>query len=91
MNAIDERSIDLLSFTTRMTEYLTADDDDLAHYLPTLIWVIRDFALEINIDPNSRLKPEQLYLETALRILEGDSQEIAQKNEVRVFVFLQSL
>lgn len=52
MGSIDERAISSLSFIANLTKFLSVDDkmkseEDISAYFPELVWVIRDFALNL--------------------------------------------
>lgn len=79
MTVIDEKAIEALSFTTHLASMLQSEEH-LSNYLPSLLFVIRDFALEL---PNADSK---LYLEKCLKLLEGESAETKQKNDVRLAI-----
>ena len=70
MQVIDERSLETLSFTTNISRYLLGTDYFITQYLPNIIWVVRDFSLDLQgKDPN-------YYLENCLKLIDGEGDEI---------------
>lgn len=47
MGVIDERTLETLSFTTNISKHLLGQDEFITQYLPNLVWVVRDFCLDL--------------------------------------------
>jgi hypothetical protein len=58
------------------------NEEELSHYFPTLLWLLRDFSLKLE-DKNGNVITEKQYLENALRELSGLTNSIEEKNRVR--------
>lgn len=58
---------------------------DLKTYFPVLLWVIRDFHLEL-IDENGMPMTRDEYLESALQDQPGFSPEINERNKIRKLI-----
>lgn len=61
---ITEQNIEEMSLTLNLAQMLTvggaSEDQDLSHYLPMLLWVLRDFSLDLGA------KTSHEYLEQSL-------------------------
>jgi len=58
------------------------DPDELAHYFPSFLWVLRDFALQL-VDLDGNDINQKTYLENSLREVKGSSDAVEEKNRVR--------
>ena len=87
--AIDENQINNLSFVLNLSKTIKIksvsiedNEEELAQYFPTLLWLLRDFSLKLE-DKNGNVITEKQYLENALEELSGLSNTIEEKNRVR--------
>jgi AraC-like DNA-binding protein len=83
MGAIDEQAIDDLHLVLHITKHIHAgsrkgSEAGLAQYLPSFLWVLRDFHLRLVNDDGGSMN-EKEYLEYALRPLPGQED----KNKLR--------
>lgn len=79
-NAIDEDAFEKLDFTAEMSKYLLSNtrgecdgDDDIRKFFPELIYIVRDFSLELEVDGMDITADE--YFEEALDTDAGADQE----------------
>jgi len=65
--------------------------EDFAQYFPSFLWVVRDFTLKLINEDGDRITSKE-YLEGALRLQPGYSDDVEQKNRIRrlLFTFFQS-
>jgi len=63
---------------------ISEDDsgNDIASYFPALLWIIRDFHLELVDEEGTPITNDQ-YLESALEEQRGFSKEIMERNNIR--------
>ena len=87
--AIDENQVNNLSFVLNLSKTIKIksvsiedNEEELAKYFPTLLWLLRDFSLKLE-DKNGNVITEKQYLENALRELSGLTNSIEEKNRVR--------
>ena len=87
--AIDENQVNNLSFVLDLSKtikiksvQLEDNEEELAKYFPTLLWLLRDFSLKLE-DKNGNVITEKQYLENALRELSGLTNSIEEKNRIR--------
>jgi len=87
--AIDETQVSNLSFVLNLSKTIKIksvsiedNEEELAKYFPTLLWLLRDFSLKLE-DKNGNVITEKQYLENALRELSGLTNSIEEKNRVR--------
>jgi hypothetical protein len=74
---ISEGSLEELSFVLRMAEMVsTGEGDDIGQYFPQLLWVLRDFSLDLGAKTSSE------YLESALQRIEGSGSDAERKNQI---------
>lgn len=75
MTQIDENALQNLSLVVNLTKHIqtTSDthscnssEDELEAYLPTFMWVVRDFALQLEDELGNQLTDKE-YLELALQ------------------------
>ena len=90
--AIDENQINDLSFVLNLSKTIKIksasiedNEEELAQYFPTLLWLLRDFSLKLE-DKNGNVITEKQYLEHALEELSGLSSTIEEKNRVRALI-----
>ena len=90
--AIDENQINDLSFVLNLSKTIkiksaSIDDneEELAQYFPTLLWLLRDFSLKLE-DKNGNVITEKQYLDNALSEFSGLSNIIEEKNRVRQLI-----
>ena len=88
---IDENTINNLSFVLNLSKTIKLrnnsniddnDDEELAKYFPTMLWLLRDFSLKLE-DKNGFTITEKQYLENALTPIKGATDTIEEKNRVR--------
>ena len=89
VGTLDENEINNLSFVLNLSKTIKIksvsiedNEEDLAKYFPTLLWLLRDFSLKLE-DKNGNAITEKQYLENALRELSGLTNSIEEKNRVR--------
>ena len=89
VGTLDENEISNLSFVLNLSKTIKIksvsiedNEEDLAKYFPTLLWLLRDFSLKLE-DKNGNVITEKQYLENALRELSGLTNSIEEKNRVR--------
>ena len=87
--AIDEMAINSLSFVLNLSKTIKIksinkedNEEELAEYFPTLLWLLRDFSLKLE-DKNGNVITEKQYLEHALESISGSSDIVEEKNRVR--------
>ena len=87
LGTIDENAIQNLSFIVNITKNIQMKNSshDFSMYLPTFMWVIRDFSLQLK---NSQGQPitSKEYLEKSLELQKGNSEFINNKNHIRTLV-----
>ena len=90
--AIDENQINDLSFVLNLSKTIKIksvsiedNEEELAKYFPTLLWLLRDFSLKLE-DKNGNVITEKQYLENALEEISGMSTTIEEKNRVRALI-----
>ena len=89
VGTLDENEINNLSFVLNLSKTIKIksvsiedNEEDLAKYFPTLLWLLRDFSLKLE-DKNGNVITEKQYLENALKELSGLTNTIEEKNRVR--------
>ena len=94
---IDEVALNNLSLILNLSKSLklrnntnslnTKDDDDeeMAKYFPSLLWLLRDFALKLEDSEGNVITAKQ-YLENALMKQKGSTESIEEKNLVRKMI-----
>ena len=87
--AIDEVAINSLSFVLNLSKTIKIksinkedNEEELAEYFPTLLWLLRDFSLKLE-DKDGNVITEKQYLENALENISGTSDVVEEKNRVR--------
>jgi hypothetical protein len=86
MKNIDETAIESLALVINFAKKIQSNFKDVESYsnnFPSLLWVVRDFALEL-VDTNGRKLTSAQYLENALIMHEDAKDEDSlKKNEIR--------
>ncbi len=89
LGTIDENEINNLSFVLNLSKTIKIksvsiedNEDELAKYFPTLLWLLRDFSLKLE-DTYGNVITEKQYLENALKEINGLTNTIEEKNRVR--------
>lgn len=91
MGSIDENAIQNLSLVVSLTKHIqiksaqydeNMEAEEYAKYFPSFLWIIRDFTLQL-IDADGEAITSKDYLEDALRIQQGFSDDVEQKNRIR--------
>lgn len=89
LNSIDENAIQNLSFIVNITKNIQltsqredVDPKDYAAFLPSFLWVIRDFSLQLKSQDGEPISARE-YLERCLETQKGFSDSIEQKNKIR--------
>jgi hypothetical protein len=93
VGSIDENAIHNLSFIVNITKNIqlhnTKNEEDdlreLAKFLPSFMWVIRDFSLRL-IDPLGEPITSKEYLEKSLELQKGYSETVESKNKIRTLI-----
>ena len=87
LGTIDENAIQNLSFIVNITKNIQNknNDKDFALYLPSFMWVIRDFSLQLKNSDGKTITSKE-YLEKSLEIQKGSSEFINSKNQIRQLV-----
>ena len=89
--SIDETKLNDLSLVINLTKNIQikagggnddTDPEEYAQYFPTLMWVVRDFTLQL-VDADSEPITSKDYLEKALQNQKGFSEAIDKKNRIR--------
>ena len=90
--AIDENQINDLSFVLNLSKTIKIksvsiedNEEELAKYFPTLLWLLRDFSLKLE-DKDGNVITEKQYLENAFEEISGMSTTIEEKNRVRALI-----
>ena len=90
--AIDENQINDLSFVLNLSKTIKIksvsiedNEEELAKYFPTLLWLLRDFSLKLE-DKNGNVITEKQYLENALEEMSGLTATVEEKNRVRALI-----
>ena len=87
IGTIDENSIQSLSLIVNITKNIQKknNNNDFTKYLPTFMWVIRDFSLQLKNREGQPITSKE-YLEYSLEFQQGNSEVIKNKNEIRKMV-----
>ncbi|KAI9179241.1 hypothetical protein H9P43_005904 [Blastocladiella emersonii ATCC 22665] len=95
LGTIDDTAVENMSLIVNLTRSIRekvsetdrpgiapkVDPTSLRAFFPRFLWLLRDFALDLQID--GRAVTEDEYLEHALKPLDGTDAEIVSKNKVR--------
>ena len=90
VGTIDENAISSLSLVINLTKHIhlksqnadEVDSDDYSKYFPSFLWVLRDFTLQL-VDGDGESITAKGYLEGALDMQKGFTDEVEQKNRIR--------
>ena len=94
---IDEVALNNLSFILNLSKSLKlrnnsnnlyskeSEEKEMAKYFPSLLWLLRDFALKLE-DSDGNVITAKQYLENALMEQKGSTQSIEEKNLVRKMI-----
>ena len=91
VGSLDESALNNLSLIVNLTKQLQVrsggiqDADEMSQYFPSLLWVLRDFALQLIDKSGNEISPKE-YLENALMPQKGVSDNIEQKNRIRRYI-----
>ena len=87
IGTIDENSIQSLSLIVNITKNIQKknNNNDFTKYLPSFMWVIRDFSLQLKNREGHAITSKE-YLEYSLEFQQGNSEVIKNKNEIRKMV-----
>jgi hypothetical protein len=87
---IDGNAIDDLSLVINLTKHIQTssrannDGSDLHEFFPSLLWVVRDFTLQLE-ESGKKITSRQ-YLDNALKPQGGFSEDATQKNQIRMLL-----
>ncbi|XP_043431456.1 guanylate-binding protein 5-like isoform X3 [Prionailurus bengalensis] len=94
MNKIDQRAMDLLHYVTELSNLLwtvsspdldgVEDTTNFANFYPDLVWTLRDFYLDLEID--GQLITADEYLEKSLKLKEGTDKSLENFNLPRLCI-----
>ncbi|XP_045334142.1 guanylate-binding protein 5 [Leopardus geoffroyi] len=94
MNKIDQRAMDLLHYVTELSNLLwtvsspdldgVEDTTNFANFYPDLVWTLRDFYLDLEID--GQLITADEYLEKSLKLKEGTDKSLQNFNLPRLCI-----
>ena len=89
VGSIDENALNNMSLIINLTKNLQIrasdselDVEELSNYFPSLLWVLRDFSLQL-VDASGNAITTKEYLENALQPQKGTSDAVEAKNRVR--------
>lgn len=92
VNSIDENAIQNLSFIVNISKNIQlssqkeeVDPKDYSAYLPSFLWIIRDFALQLK-NPDGEQITSREYLERCLEVQKGFSDAVEHKNKIRTLL-----
>ena len=87
LGTIDENAIQNLSFIVNITKNILSKNNgsNFSMYLPSFMWVVRDFNLELKNLDGEPITSRQ-YLERTLELQKGNSDFIKSKNQIRQMV-----
>lgn len=91
VGSLDESALNNLSLIVNLTKQLQVrtagiqDVDEISAYFPSLLWVLRDFALQLIDKSGNEITPKD-YLENALMPQKGVSDNVEQKNRIRRYI-----
>lgn len=91
VGSLDEAALSNLSLIVNLTKQLQVrtagaqDVDEISAYFPSLLWVLRDFALQLVDRSGNEISPKD-YLENALTPQKGVSDNVEQKNRIRRYI-----
>jgi hypothetical protein len=88
VGSIDENALQSLSLIINIAKDIRVkafgqdSEEDLAAAFPTFLWVVRDFILSIEDNKGRNMTPKE-YLENALALQKGISEQTEAKNRIR--------
>jgi hypothetical protein len=92
VGSIDENALQNLSLVVNLTKSIQVaanphedeedDPEELSSYFPSFYWVVRDFALQLIDAEGDQITPKE-YLERALALQKGFSDDVEEKNRIR--------
>lgn len=87
MGAVDESTIDQLALLAGVAKNIQTkeenwDPEELSKYFPSLLWILRDFSLQLINEHGDRITAQD-YMEKALTQQRGISDGVEQKNRTR--------
>lgn len=91
VGSIDEQALQNISLVVNLTKHIQLkasgiqdeiDPEELSKYFPSFMWVVRDFALKLVDKDEEKISPKE-YLEKALNIQKGFSEQVESKNKIR--------
>jgi len=88
--SIDQKALDYLQLAAEMTEHIKTkkaggneeSGQDFAQIFPELIWVLRDFFLELKNTRGVVMNPNE-YLEDCLKLESGHSKRVSETNRLK--------
>ncbi|XP_042299867.1 guanylate-binding protein 1-like, partial [Sceloporus undulatus] len=95
MGTIDQNTLEKLQYVTELTKKIRTKSSmkplreeenasEFVRFFPAFIWAVRDFTLELEID--GRLVSDDEYLENALKLQKGDTEQIKKCNMPRLCI-----
>ncbi|XP_036992444.2 guanylate-binding protein 7-like [Artibeus jamaicensis] len=94
MGAINHQALEQLHYVTELTQLIRTksspspgEEDDSAEFMsffPDLVWAVRDFTLELEMDGRPITADE--YLQNALKLIPGEDPQIQESNLPREFI-----
>ena len=93
VGVVDEHALSGLSLLVKMTNHMRVEEgkdggaeqetgERFSEVFPSLLWVVRDFALSLATSAGGKLSPQQ-YLESCLENAPGFSKEAEEVNRIR--------
>ena len=89
VGSIDENALNNISLIINLTKNLQIrasdselDVEELSNYFPSLLWVLRDFSLQLVDEEGYQINSNQ-YLNSCLQPVNETSEETKQKNSIR--------
>eukprot|EP01029_Cantina_marsupialis_P028350 TRINITY_DN776041_c0_g1_i1.p1 TRINITY_DN776041_c0_g1~~TRINITY_DN776041_c0_g1_i1.p1 ORF type:complete len:809 (+),score=197.92 TRINITY_DN776041_c0_g1_i1:125-2551(+) len=84
---IDGSTLENLSLIAQLTKHIQSTQSggkgsDFQDFFPSLMWVVRDFSLRLETTDQGKMTPK-MYLENALKPMEGYEDEILRHNQIR--------
>ncbi|KAF7242494.1 Guanylate-binding protein 1 [Varanus komodoensis] len=95
MGTIDQHALEKLQYVTELTKKIRAkassenhaeeeNSAEFVRFFPAFIWAVRDFTLQLEID--GRPASEDDYLESALKLQRGDTEQVRKCNMPRLCI-----
>ena len=79
------KSLKIRNNSTSLNTNDINDEEEMAKYFPSLLWILRDFALKLEDNDGNVITAKQ-YLENALMNQKGSTESIEEKNLVRKMI-----